>query len=84
MKTLVLTLIMLASTQAFGFEKEDSFASLRSAMLESNKDYNDHKKAMLDEENDRISDWGKRSITAVTIEASIEEEARDYKVSVND
>ena len=81
MKTLMITLLMLASTQAFGFEKEESFSSLRDAMLESNKDYNDNRKAMLEEENDRIANWGKRSITAVTIEASIEEEARDYKVS---
>jgi hypothetical protein len=81
MKTLCIFFILLGAQQVLAFEKEDSFLEIREAYLQSNKDYNESKKQVLNEDNNRISDWNSREIVAVRIDASIQEEARDYKVN---
>lgn len=83
MKTLVITLILGLSFQAQAFEKEDSFGALSQALMESSKDYNTNQKRMMDEENNRISGWSKRTVTKVEIESSIEEEEKDYQPELN-
>lgn len=76
--TLLVTMVFL-SLPAFAFEKESSFSTVGQALLESNKDYNDHKKKMLNEENNRITDWGDRDVSSITIKQGIQVEARDYQ-----
>lgn len=80
MKTLMVMIILMLASSSFAFDKEDNTLDFRQALMESNKDYNDHKKEMLNEDNDRISDWNSQQAKAFTITAGIQQEARNYRV----
>lgn len=80
MKTIMVMTILVIASSSFAFDKEDNTLDFRQALMESNKDYNDHKKEMLNEDNDRISDWNSQQAKAFTITAGIQQEARDYRV----
>lgn len=47
--------------------EEESFLLLRQAMMESNADYNKHKKKMNHEEMDRVEEWGNRDSDMIVI-----------------
>ena len=79
MKTLILILIVGCTSQAFAFEKEDTSLSFSEALMNSNKDYSDHKKIVLNEENSDIDNWRKgRDLDTLIIKADIRVEAKDF------
>ena len=79
MKTLILILIVGCTSQAFAFEKEDTSLSFSEALMNSNKDYSDHKKVVLNEENSNIDDWRTdHDFKILIIKADISVEAKDF------
>ena len=81
MKTLMILIMIAGSGQAFAFDKEDTRIDLHEALLASNKDYNDHKKQSLDQENGRIDSWAERTIKSVVITNDIQVEDRNFQVN---
>ena len=81
MKTLMILLMIAGSSQAFAFDKEDTRIDLHEALSASNKDYNDHKKQSLDQENGRIDSWAERTIKSVVITNDIQVEDRNFQVN---
>ncbi len=62
----VLTQLLAFSAQARDYD--ESQLLLREAMMESNADYNKHKKKVNDEDNERADDWGERKTQAIVID----------------
>ncbi len=48
-------------------DSAESFLMLRQAMMKSNKDYNQHKKKMNNEEFERVETWGRRNSATIVI-----------------
>ena len=72
MKSIIRLGFALLTIQLFVFtaearNEEESFLMLREAMMESNADYNKHKKKANHEEMDRAETWGKRGSQMIVI-----------------
>ena len=52
---------------------------LRAAMMESNADYNKHKKKMNHEEFDRADDWSERDTQAILIHGRTPVDTEEFK-----
>ncbi len=61
--------IFLMSSVSHGRNSEESFLMLREAMMDSNADYNKHKKQMNNEETSRADSWNERGQTVIHIGA---------------
>ena len=80
MKTILALTVLVFSTQAMAFEKEDSFNDVRQALMNSNKDYNQQTKVILDQENARIQEWNAQEQKVIEIDADIQVEARHFEL----
>ncbi len=76
MKTTCIFLFSLLSffitlSEAQGRDLDESQLMLQEAMMNSNADYNKHKKKMNHEEFDRADDWSDRDSQAIVIEGQL-------------
>ena len=62
----IFTMGLATTTHAFG-DKDGTTGALQSALQESNRDYNQHKKQFLNEENARIDNWNAQKVRAIEI-----------------
>lgn len=72
MKLIMTTILVLMSQQAFAMEKEDTFFALQTAVMNSNKDYNEHKKNFNEEEENRSELWADRKHDAIMIKENLD------------
>lgn len=84
MKTLILIVILAVSNQAWAFDKEDTTLSFRDALLQSNSDYNKSKKKVLDQENERIDQWGEREVAAIAIGQNFDLDNSELESDIED
>jgi hypothetical protein len=76
MKTLLTLAFLLLAQHALAFDKEDTSSDFRDALLASNKDYNQAKKVILKEDNQRIDNWNQSTTTTIKIAPGIDVEPR--------
>ncbi len=67
---LIIVLAYFTSMTANARDVDESQLLLREAMMNSNADYNKHKKKMNHEEFDRADEWGERDTQAIVIDAA--------------
>lgn len=64
---IILSLIILVGSFAQARDSRESMLLLKEALMESNGDYNIHKKKFNHEEFDRADEWAERNTQAITI-----------------
>ncbi len=67
-KVLLFISIIGLSSVAQTRDSGEAFLMLRQAMMDSNKDYNQHKKKANHEEFDRVEKWGRRNSATIVID----------------
>lgn len=66
----VFALLTIISAPGYARSSEESQFLLKEAMMDSNADYNKHKKQMNMEEYDRADDWSDRDTQAIMIDGT--------------
>lgn len=66
-KVMIFISIIGFSAVAQSRDSGEAFLMLREAMMDSNKDYNQHKKKANHEEFDRVEKWGRRNSATIVI-----------------
>ena len=83
-KLLFLAGLMLLSSVSYSQDIDESAFLLQQAMMESNADYNKHKKAFNNEEFDRADEWENRNTQAIVIDGKNRQNLEEFKQEVQD